>query len=228
MSVKEKKKKDAEEHGCLEGGSTCARSIVSGVYFDGLGGEGARLHRVSVGGAVQAAVTHSVQVAAICPKTRRRYRGQDASRAPVVSLRPWQKQTSPRSSSAATGNNTEFHSTRLIQAICLPVCVIVWAWLCGMEGSHSRCRLLKGLAGRGSALAFRVCGFTRMQEGVKSHTYLSSAFSVFNEGWMRRSSRASFVCSSRDCDHVLFTLTDAQTQKLEKHLSVPDMKLSAV
>lgn len=91
MSVKEEKKKDAEERGCLESGSTCARSIVSGVYFDRLGGEGARLHRVSVGGAVQAAVTHSVQVAAICPKTRRRYRGQDASRAPVVSLRPRQK-----------------------------------------------------------------------------------------------------------------------------------------
>lgn len=211
MSVKEKKKKDAEEHGCLEGGSTCARSIVSGVYFDGLGGEGARLHRVSVGGAVQAAVTHSVQVAAICPKTRRRYRGQDASRAPVVSLRPRQRHTSPWSRSAAAGNNTEFHSTRLIQA----VCVTVWAWLCGMEGSHSRCRLLKGLAGRGSALAFRVCRFTRMQEGVKSHTYLSSAVSVFNDGWMRRSSRASFICSSRDCVvHVLFTLTDAQTQKL--------------
>lgn len=48
---------------------TCARSIVSGVYFDGVSGEGALLGQVSVGSAIQAAVTHSVQVAAICPKT---------------------------------------------------------------------------------------------------------------------------------------------------------------
>lgn len=47
---------------------TCARSIVSVVYF----GVGARLGQVSVGRAIQAAVTHSVQVAAICPKTTRR------------------------------------------------------------------------------------------------------------------------------------------------------------
>lgn len=65
-------------------GCTCARSIISGVYFGGVGGEGALLdRRVSVGRAVQAAVTHSVQVAAICPKTRRRYRKRDASRADV-------------------------------------------------------------------------------------------------------------------------------------------------
>lgn len=51
---------------------TCARSIISGVYFDGVSGEGALLGQVSVGRAIQAAVTHSVQVAAICPKTTRR------------------------------------------------------------------------------------------------------------------------------------------------------------
>lgn len=60
-------------------GCTCARPIISGVYFDGVGGEGALLDRVSVGRAVQAAVTHSVQVTAICPKIRRRYGKQDAS-----------------------------------------------------------------------------------------------------------------------------------------------------
>lgn len=49
---------------------TCARSIVSGVYFDG--GEGALFGHVSVRRAIQAAVTHSVQVAAICPETTRR------------------------------------------------------------------------------------------------------------------------------------------------------------
>lgn len=48
-------------------GSTCARPIVGGVDFE-------RLDRVSVGRAVQAAVAHGVQVAAICPKTSRRYR----------------------------------------------------------------------------------------------------------------------------------------------------------
>lgn len=51
-------------------GCTCARSIVSGVYFDG--GEGALFGHVSVHRAIQAAVTHSVQVAAICPETTRR------------------------------------------------------------------------------------------------------------------------------------------------------------
>lgn len=51
---------------------TCARSIISGVYFDGVGGVGALLDQVSVSRAIQAAVTHSVQVAAICPKTTKR------------------------------------------------------------------------------------------------------------------------------------------------------------
>lgn len=50
---------------------TCARSIISGVYFDGVSGVGALLGQVSVGRAIQAAVTHSVQVAAICPNTTR-------------------------------------------------------------------------------------------------------------------------------------------------------------
>lgn len=85
MSVKEEK--DAELPVGLSSchvGCTCARSIISGVYFGGVGGEGALLdRRISVDRAVQAAVTHSVQVAAICPKTRRRYGKRDASRADV-------------------------------------------------------------------------------------------------------------------------------------------------
>lgn len=88
-SVSERRKNDAELPVGSSGshvGSTCARSIISGVYFGGVGGEGALLdRRVSVGRAVQAAVTHSVQVAAICPKTRRRYRKRDAGRADVSS-----------------------------------------------------------------------------------------------------------------------------------------------
>lgn len=133
-SVKEKKK-DAEQNGCLESGaaamlvgSTCARSIVSGVYFDGLGGEGALLERVSVGRAVQAAVTHSVQVAAICPKTRRRYREQGRQPCachvpPCAPLSMWQRQSPP----TVPGTKTEVHSIRLKQLIWFPVCGILWA-----------------------------------------------------------------------------------------------------
>lgn len=80
-------KKDAELPVGSSGshvGCTCARSIISGVYFGRVDGKGALLdRRVSVDRAVQAAVTHSVQVAAICPKTRRRYRKRDASCADV-------------------------------------------------------------------------------------------------------------------------------------------------
>lgn len=53
---------------------TCARSIISGVYFEGVSVVGALLSRVSVSRAIHAAVTHSVQVAAICPKTTPRYK----------------------------------------------------------------------------------------------------------------------------------------------------------
>lgn len=68
-TVGQEGKEDAEGWSGGHVGSTCAGPVV-GVYFDG-----ALLDGVSVGGAVQAAVTHGVQVAAICPKTRRRYRG---------------------------------------------------------------------------------------------------------------------------------------------------------
>lgn len=48
---------------------TCARSIISGVYFDGVGSVGPLLGQVSVGRTIQAAVTHSIHVAAICLNT---------------------------------------------------------------------------------------------------------------------------------------------------------------
>lgn len=78
-NVIEREEIDVEQDGCLwkiESSSshvecTCARSIISGVYFDGVSGVGALLGHVSVSRAFQAAVTHSVQVAAICPKTTR-------------------------------------------------------------------------------------------------------------------------------------------------------------
>lgn len=68
---------------------------------------------------------------------------------------------------------------------------------------------LKGLAGRESAPTFRVCGFTRVQGGVKARTHvpLSPAFSVLNGGWLR-------APPSLFALPVLLTLTDAQTRKL--------------
>lgn len=71
--VSERKRKKMENKMAARGYNhlkcTCARSIISGVYFDGVRGEGAPLRRVSVGRTIHAAVTHSVQVAAICPET---------------------------------------------------------------------------------------------------------------------------------------------------------------
>lgn len=107
MSVKEKKKRCRTKWLPVEWsgsrvGCTCARFIIGGVYFGGVGGEGALLHRhVGVGSAVQAAVTDGVQVAAICPKTRRRYRKRDPGRDASAPRRrerfitTWQKLSSP-------------------------------------------------------------------------------------------------------------------------------------
>lgn len=128
------KKKDAELPVGSSGshvGCTCARSIVSGVYFGGVGGEGALLdRRVSVGRAVQAAVTHSVQVAAICPETRRRYRKRDASRADVPRFLTL---SSSRSNPTLTGNKT-----LIFRFVFQVVCGILWASLAFHVGSHSR------------------------------------------------------------------------------------------
>lgn len=72
-SVEEKKKKTRRRQ-VAEGrrGGTCAGPVVGGLHPGGLGAEGALLQRR---GAVQAALAHSVQVAAICPNTRGRYGG---------------------------------------------------------------------------------------------------------------------------------------------------------
>lgn len=70
-----RKKKETGGRGA-EGG-TCARPIVGGLHPGGLGAEGALLQRR---GAVQAALAHSIQVAAICPNTRGRYGGGGTGR----------------------------------------------------------------------------------------------------------------------------------------------------
>lgn len=67
---KRRRKKKEERGGRGAEGGTCARPIVGGLHPGGLGTEGALLQRR---GAVQAALAHSVQVAAICPNTRGRY-----------------------------------------------------------------------------------------------------------------------------------------------------------
>lgn len=44
---------------------TCARSIISGIYFDGVSGVRALLVQVCISSAIQAAMTNSIHVAAI-------------------------------------------------------------------------------------------------------------------------------------------------------------------